>query len=332
MNVIIPVGGLGTRLRPHTWSRPKPLVSVAGKPLLGYVLDSLDGLTIDRIVFVTGFLGEQVEEYVRTNYALDSVFVRQEEPLGQSHAIVQARGQIAGQTIVIFPDMVFEADLKRLETLPHDGAIFVKEVDDPRRFGVVKLQNDHVQTFIEKPEKPVSNLAIMGIYYVREVRNLFAAIDKQMQSNVQTKGEFFLADALQIMIDSGDRFTAIPATVWEDCGTAQALLDTNRYLLSRMETPTHCDESVIIPPVYVAPSARVSRSVIGPNASIGDGVVVEDAIVRDSIVDSGARIASAMLTRSIVGRNAFVHGEPLRVNVGDSSDIDLRSAADNGRG
>ncbi|MEX1158349.1 MAG: sugar phosphate nucleotidyltransferase [Thermomicrobiales bacterium] len=332
MNVIIPVGGLGTRLRPFTWSRPKPLVSVAGKPLLSHVLDSLQSLTIDRIVFVTGFLGEQIEDFVRTNFDFDAVFVRQDEPLGQSHAIIQARGHVTGPTMIVFPDMIFEADLPQLESLTSDGAIFVKEVDDPRRFGVVELAGDRVTAFTEKPEQPESNLAIMGIYYVKEIRQLFSAIDRQMGEDNRTQGEYFLADALQTLIDDGAEFTTIPASVWEDCGTIKALLSANRYLLSQLDDTVEIPGSVIIPPVYIAPTAIVRRSVIGPHTSIGDGVTVEDAIVRDSIVDSGATIESTVLVSSIVGRNALVRGEPLRVNVGDSSDVDLRSMQENGRG
>lgn len=332
MNVIIPVGGLGTRLRPFTWSRPKPLVSVAGKPLLSHVLDALQPLTIDRVVFVTGFLGEQIEDFVRTNFDFDAVFVKQDEPLGQSHAINQARGHITGPTMIVFPDMIFDADLNQLESLQSDGAIFVKEVEDPRRFGVVELNGDRVAAFTEKPESPTSNLAIMGIYYVKEIRKLFTAIDQQMSQNLQTKGEFFLADALQMLIDQGAEFTTIPASVWEDCGTIKALLDANRFLLSHVKTTVDIPGSVVIPPVHIAPSAKVVNSVIGPHTSIGEGVTVSDAIVRDSIVDSGATIETTVLVSSIVGRNAVVRGEPMRVNVGDSSDVDLRSMQDNGRG
>jgi len=284
------------------------------------------------MVFVTGFLGEQIQEYIEKNYDFDAVFVKQDEPLGQSHAIIQARGQISGPTIIIFPDMIFEADLDVLKTISADGAIFVKEVADPRRFGIVELNGSVVTRFIEKPENPVSNLAIMGIYYIAEIEKLFAAIDRQLTQEIKTKGEFFLADAMQLMIDDGETFTTISATVWEDCGTPTALLDTNRFLLSRSDSAPVVEGSVIVPPVYISKTARIEHSVIGPYASIGDDVVVENAIVRDSIVDSGATIDAAMLTRSIVGRNALVRGEPLRVNVGDSSDIDLRPASENGRG
>lgn len=332
MNIIIPVGGLGTRLRPQTWSRPKPLVSVAGKPVLGHVLDTLSVLEIERAAFVTGFLGEQIEEYVRDHYDFDAVFVEQDEPRGQSHAIVQAKGKVSGPTLIVFPDMVFEAPLEQLPSIDADGAIFVKQVDDPRRFGIVMLDDGRATRLIEKPQEPESNLAIMGIYYVREVEDLFDAIERQMRDDIQTKGEYYLADAVQIMIDEGARFTTLPATVWEDCGTPDALLQTNRFLLDRAHTCPAAPDSVVVPPVYVAESARVSGSVIGPNVSIGDNVVVENAIVRDSIVDEGATIDSVMLTGSIVGRDAAVRGEPLRVNVGDSSDIDLRSTRENGPG
>jgi glucose-1-phosphate thymidylyltransferase len=333
INVIIPVGGLGTRLRPQTWSRPKPLVSVAGKPVLGHVIDSLtEALPINRMVFVTGFLGEQIESFVRENYEFDSAFVKQDEPLGQSHAIIQARGEISGPTIIVFPDMIFEADLRRITEIEADGAVFVKEVPDPRRFGIAELHNGNVTRLIEKPDDPPSNLAVMGIYYVADVHRLFDAINRQLHEEIQTKGEYFLADAMQLMIDDGAAFTTIPATVWEDCGTPTALLDANRFLLERSEGAPNVHGSVIVPPVYIASTARIEHSVIGPYASIGDDVVVENAIVRDSIVDAGATIDSAMLTRSIVGRNALVRGEPLRVNVGDSSDIDLRSNGETSRG
>jgi glucose-1-phosphate thymidylyltransferase len=331
MNVIIPVAGLGTRLRPHTFTRPKPLVSVAGKPMLGHVLDSLDCLTIDRVVFVTGYLGDQIEDFVRANYQFDAAFVNQGEPLGQSHAIIKARGQIAGPTIIIFPDMIFDCDLASLESLPYDGALYVKEVDDPRRFGIAVLDGERVTRLIEKPDEPVSNLAIMGIYYVREVRALFSAIDQQMAEQQLTKGEYFLADAVQRMIDDGASFTALPAMVWEDCGTSAALLQTNRYLLARSNGTTELDGSVVVPPVFISPTARIANSVIGPFASIGDDVTIETAIVRDSIIDAGATIESAMLAGSIVGRKAYVRGEAMRVNVGDAADIDLQSGSENGR-
>lgn len=328
MNIIVPVAGLGKRLRPHTWSRPKPLVSVAGQPVLGHVLDRLTTLPIDRAVFVTGYLGDQIERFVRGNYQIESVFVEQAEPLGQSHAIIQARGEVSGETLIVFPDMLFEADLAQTLELQHDGALFVKEVDDPRKFGVVVLDGDRITRLVEKPEEPVSNQAVIGIYYFREIEQLFDAIDFQMRENLQKDGEFFIADAIQHLIDSGSSYTSLPVSVWEDCGSPEALLSTNRYLLERFGKQADAtDQNVIVPPVYIDPSANISGSVVGPFASIGANVRVHRSIVTDSIVDEGAQIETAMLKNSIVGRDGFVCGDFVQVNVGDSSDVILAPGA-----
>ncbi|HLI52491.1 MAG TPA: sugar phosphate nucleotidyltransferase [Thermomicrobiaceae bacterium] len=333
MNVIVPVAGLGTRLRPQTWSKPKPLVSVAGKPVLGHVLDRLLQLSLDRVVFVTGYLGEQIEDYVREHYDFDVAFVEQREQLGQSHAVIQARDELTGPTLIVFPDMLFEADLEQLEQLNADGALFVKEVPDPRRFGVVVMDGDHIERLVEKPADAVSNRAIVGIYYFRDVTCLFDAIAYQMANDMQTNGEFWLADAIQLIIDRGVKLEALPVSVWEDCGKPEALLQTNRYMLDRLghEIPT-IPGSVVIPPATVDPSATIRNSVIGPFASIGAGVSVNSSIVTDSIVDEGAQIETVMLTGSIVGRDAYVRGDFARVNVGDSSDIVLAGVGENGNG
>lgn len=330
MNVILPVAGLGTRLRPHTYSRPKPLVTLAGQTVLDHVLDRLKALDLDRVVFVTGYLGEQIEDYVRSHYDFDAVFVEQTEPKGQSHAIIEARGHVTGPTLVLFPDMVFEADMEGLVESGVDGAIFVKEVDDPSRFGVVVLEDGKITRLVEKPDTPVSNLAVMGVYYFRDVESLFDAIDRQIDQNIQTKGEYFIADAIQLMVNDGAKFTAPTATVWEDCGTRDALLDTNRYLLQKIDDRVPGDGVIFIPPVYIDPTASVSQSVVGPYTSIGAGAVIEASIIRDSIVDEGAVVRGAMLERSLVGRNAILNGKAMRVNVGDASELDL--VCENGNG
>ena len=323
MNVILPVAGLGTRLRPHTWSRPKPLFSLAGKTVLDHVLDRLEPLDIDRVVFVTGYLGDQIEEYVHANYSFDSVFVEQDEPKGQSHAIIQARGKISGPTIVLFPDMVFEADMTGLVESGVDGAVFVKEVPDPSRFGVVIVENGRITKLVEKPDEPVSNLAVMGVYYFREIEDLFKAIDNQLEQNIQTKNEFFIADAIQLMVNEGANFSAPTASVWEDCGTSDALLDTNRYLLRQLDGRPESNGAVYISPVYVDPSAVVTSSIIGPYASIGANAVIDGSIIRDSIIDDGASVRSAVLERSLVGRKAVLTGNAMRVSVGDTSEVNL---------
>ncbi|TVR68731.1 MAG: nucleotidyltransferase [Sphaerobacteraceae bacterium] len=332
MNIIIPVAGLGKRLRPHTWSRPKPLVSVAGKPMLGHVLDRLLTVPVERVVFVTGYLGDQIEDHVRANYDFDVDFVEQTVPRGQSDAIIRARGKVTGETLVVFPDMLFEVDLNEAIELSHDGALFVKEVDDPRKFGVVVKDGDLITRLVEKPQEPVSNEAVIGIYYFKNIEDLFDGIDYQMENDLQKDGEFFIADAIQYMIDQGKSITTLKASVWEDCGSPEALLHTNRYLLDNFgEAPNVNGNNVILPPVVIDPSAQIEGSVIGPHASIGANVEVRDSIVRDSIVDNGAEIETAMLTASIVGREALVTGDFMRVNAGDSSDILLAAHARDGR-
>jgi glucose-1-phosphate thymidylyltransferase len=327
VNIIVPVGGLGKRLRPHTWSRPKPLVSVAGKPVLGHVLDRLSRLPLERAVFVTGYLGEQIEAYVRATYRFDSVFVEQAKPLGQSHALAQAKGTVAGPTLVVFPDMLFEADLDQFQSLSHDGALFVKEVENPRQYGVVVMDGDQVTELVEKPEDPVSNQAVVGIYYFKQIEDLFSAIDHQMAEGLTQGGEYYIADAIQHLIDQGGSYTTIPVSVWEDCGSPDQLLSTNRYLLDRLAndaTPAkNLIGCVVRPPVVIDPTARIRNSVVGPYASIGAHVEIDNSIVQDSIVDEDAHIERAMLTESIVGRSGYVRGHFVSVNVGDSSDVIL---------
>jgi glucose-1-phosphate thymidylyltransferase len=324
MNVILPTAGLGTRLRPHTYSKPKPLVSVAGKPVLGHVLDSLKELQLDKLVFIVGYLGEQIERYVRTAYELPAEFVVQRELKGQADAIQLARGRVHGPTLILFVDTLLEADLSSLERVDADGVMFVKEVDDPRAFGVVRIEGGRITRLIEKPATNENRLAIVGLYYLREIDDLFSAIDELMERNIQTKGEFYLADALQLMIDHGARLVARTVDVWEDCGKPETVLQCNRYLLQKgltHEAPT--SSSVIVPPVYIDRSATVEHSVIGPYVSIGKGSVIRNSIVRDSIVNDNAHLDTVMLEGSLVGDDAEIRGGFNRLNIGDSSQARL---------
>ena len=342
MKVIIPLAGFGKRLRPHTYTKPKPLVNVAGKAVLGHILDKLQGLDVEEIVFIVGWLGEQIEEYVSANYEFRAHYVEQKELLGQAHAIRLAREWVDGQVLVIFVDTIFEADLARLATLPSDGVIYVKEVDDPRRFGVVTHDGQgFITRFVEKPETPISNLAVIGLYFVRDAPVLFECIDELIEKNIQTKDEYFLADALQLMVNRGKRFNAWTVDVWEDCGTRDAVLQTNRYLLKQIphSDGEHTENSIVIPPVYIDLSAKVVNSIVGPHVHIGpnsvvigslvgpyvslaDGSQVHISIVKDTIINEKSHIEEAMLSWSLVGRDALVRGTFERLNVGDSSEID----------
>ena len=327
MKVIIPLAGFGARLRPHTFTKPKPLINVAGKPVLAHILDSLAGLDVDEMVFIVGHLGDQIQAYVSENYNFHARYVEQKELKGQAHALYLAREYLTGPILIVFVDTIFEADLLHLPT-DYDGVLYVKEVPDPRRFGVAVIKDGAIARLVEKPTEPVSNLAVIGVYYIRQGERLLAAIEELLRRDIKTKGEYFLADALQLMIDGGAKFKAVTLDVWEDCGKPETVLQTNRYLLDK--TGGHAgntEDSVIIPPVYIADSARVIQSVIGPYVTIADKAVVQRSIVQDSIIDKGARVEDATLTLSLIGDNALVRGECVQLNVGDSSQVDFTGKA-----
>lgn len=325
MDIILPVAGLGTRLRPQTWSKPKPLVSVAGKPMLAHVLDRVLPIADGKIVFITGYLGDQIETWAREAYPdRELAFVEQPEMLGQTDAIIRTREHCHEDALILFPDALFEADFDGLTELEVDGVAFTKTVEDPSAYGVAVTDGEFVTRLIEKPSEPVSTDAVIGIYYFRNVQDLYTAIDEQFRRDIKTKGEYFLADAIQLMIEAGKKFIIRPIEIWEDAGSAELLLQTNRYLLaSAPPSPAQRPGSVIIPPSFVDRTATIENAVIGPYASIGANAVVRDALVRDSVVEEGAIIESAILENSVVGRKAELVGRPKYVNVGDNTKATL---------
>lgn len=323
MDVIVPVAGLGTRLRPQTWSKPKPLVSVAGKPMLEHVLDRIMPYAPRKLVFITGYLGDQIEAWARKAHPdVELAFVEQPEMLGQTDAIIRTRGICNDDALVLFPDALFEADFSGLDELAAAAVIFTKDVADPSALGVTLVENGFVTKLIEKPAAFVSSQATVGLYYFKRIDDLYDAIDEQIRRELRTKGEFFIADAMQLMIDSGKKFVTRNIDIWEDCGNAEALLQTNRYLLtSDPPSPAQRAASVIIPPSFVSRSAEVEKAVIGPYASIGAGARVKDCVIRDAIVEDEAKIEGVILEHSIVGRGAEVVGQPSRLNVADTSKV-----------
>ena len=324
MKVILPLAGLGTRLRPHTFSRPKPLITVAGKPVLGHILDQLAGLDISEILYIIGHLGDQIVDYVGRHYPqYPARFVEQRELKGQAHALWLASAYITEPVLIIFVDTLVEADLRRVTATETDGVILVKEVEDPRRFGVAVLQDGYVQRLVEKPQTPVSNLAVVGVYYIRNYELFLKCLGELIDRGIMTGGEYYLADALQLMIGAGARLRAFPVEIWEDTGTVEALLQTNRYLLAhghgRIEG--ELEHSVIVPPVYIARTARLINAVVGPNVSVDDGAVITNAIVREAIINEGARVQNVLLTHSLIGNKADIQGKMVRLNVGDYSQV-----------
>jgi glucose-1-phosphate thymidylyltransferase len=331
MKAVILLAGLGTRLRPHTWSKPKPLVQVAGKPVLGHILDSLAGLDIAETIFIVGYLGDQIQKWVTENYPqMRARYVEQTEMKGQAHAINLAREYIDQPVLIIFGDTIWETDFTRLKQVQHDGLIYVKEVEDPRRFGVATLKAGFVTQFVEKPTTPISNFAVVGVYYFHAWQKLLQAIDHLIARDIQTKGEFFLADAMQLMIDAGAKLEVETIPVWEDCGTVPAILKTNRYLLGKRSYARAIDGSVILPPVFISDKAEIRNSIIGPNVSVSDDAVIENSILRDCIISEGAHIENRILEESLIGKDARVVGTFQRMNVGDSSEIESGGNGKNG--
>lgn len=329
MKIVIPMAGFGTRLRPHTWSKPKPLVSVAGKPIIGHVLDMFSTLPdIDEVIFIVGYLGEQIEEYVSEVYPeLSARYVVQEEMLGQSHAIWLAREGLTGPMCMVFVDTLIEVDLLLLPSEKAGAVTWVKEVDDPRRFGVTEVGEDGwVRRLVEKPDDMSNNLALAGFYYFKKAEDLISAIEKQMEQGDQLGGEFYLADAINIMLEDGLKMSVETVQVWKDCGKPDALLETNRYLLDNGRDNTveaqRRDGTLIIPPVFIHPSAEISQAVIGPHVSVGSGCVIKRSVIQDSIIENETTIENALLSESLIGRGARITGRFKMLNIGDTSQVD----------
>jgi glucose-1-phosphate thymidylyltransferase len=327
MKVVIPMAGYGTRMRPHTYSRPKPLISVAGHPMLRHLLDTLEGIEIDEYIFIVGYLGDQIEEWINENYDFKATFVVQDELIGQAHAIYLAREYLDGPCIVLFSDTLFEANVETINETDADGLVFVQEVKDPRRFGVVKLDDTgRITQFIEKPDSMELRDAVIGLYYIKDSKWMIRAIETQMARNEMTKGEFYLADAFQIMIDEGADFRVEEVDVWLDTGKPETVLQTNRWLLDHGHDNTPevvLEEATVVPPVYIHPEAIIKHAVIGPYASVGKGCQVEHSIILNSIIDNGAVVKNVMLEESLIGRDAHVEGRYVALNVGDSSSVNF---------
>jgi glucose-1-phosphate thymidylyltransferase len=301
------------------------LVPVAGKTVLGHFLDPVIALPeLDELVLIVGYLGDQIRQYMSEHYpSLRVRYVVQEELSGQSHALWLAREGLDGPALIGFVDTLIETDF---EIPSDDAAIWVHEVEDPRRFGVAEVSAEAtVKNLVEKPEEPQSNLAVVGFYYFEKFERLIAAIQQQLDSGEKLKGEYFLADAINLMLEEGLNMRAVQVKAWNDCGTRDALLATNRYLLDHGRDNTEAVLSgngvVIEPPVFIDPSAKVRRSVIGPHVSIGAGCEVEQASIRDSIVDADSQIKDSKIHDSLIGRECQISDLEGSFNIGDASQV-----------
>ena len=311
-------------MRPHTFTVPKVLLYVAGKPILGHILDKILGEGITEATIVVGHMSEKIREYVGSAYPTLTVkYVQQDDPMGLGHAIYISRDSLPDEPVlIILGDTIFDVDLKPVLG-GTTSAIGVKEVADPRRFGVAETSDGYITRLVEKPEKPKSNLAVVGLYYLRNGRLLAKCLEELVAKDLRTKGEYQLTDALQMMIDRGEKIRTFPVEGWFDCGKPETLLATNRALLEKRACPREIEGVVIFDPVCIAPTAELTGCVIGPHTTVGDHAIIRDSIIRNSIIGERAQVHRAILDNSIIGNTAVVKGTYKRLNVGDSSEIEM---------
>ncbi len=328
MQVIIPLAGKGTRLRPHTHTVPKPMLKVAGKPVMDYVLDDVRKLGgVDQIIYITGHLKAAVERHVREQFAdMPATFIEQVVQDGTAGAVALAKSQVDQPVLIIFVDTIFDTDLSVIKTSTDDGIIWTKEVEDYQRFGVVVTDaNGHMTKIIEKPSTPISKRANIGLYYIRNWKLLFAGIDHVL-TQPKNKGEYYLTDAFQYMIDHGAKLKVIDVDGWFDAGKLDTLLETNHEMLRRREPQARPvalagSGNTIISPVYIEDGALIERSTIGPNVTIGPGAVIHDSTVSHAVIGTATTITKSRLTVSLIGDHAVIEGVQGSVSVGDHGEV-----------
>ncbi len=322
MKVVIPVAGSGTRLRPHTLSVPKPLLHVGGKAMLDHIVAPLVNLKPEEVIFVVGHKGQMIIEHIKKNYPFKSRFVPQEKLLGLGYALHLALETYDDEpTLIILGDTIVECNCHDFLNAG-DHVLGLKKVDDPKRFGIAEIRDGYVAGLEEKPRHPKTNLALIGLYYFRKIARLKEELRKLISSGKTTRGEIQFTDALHELIRNGMKFTPFEVPEWYDCGKKETLLETNRNILKKLPEPQAIPGTVLRPPVFVAPTATVEASVIGPDVSISDGAVVRNSVVTNSIIGSNARVVNMVLDESLVGHKAVIQGSIRKVNIGEATEIE----------
>lgn len=328
MKVILPVAGEGTRLRPHTHTKAKSLVQVAGKTVLEHIVNRLLPLAADEYIFITDENGAQIEKFMMAKFPdLPCSYIVQKERLGPAHAVALAAPRIikGDDVLVVFNDTIFVTDLTQISRLcmDCDGLIYSKEVEDYQRFGVNILQEGYIVDMVEKPETPVSRLAQVGLYYLKDGSRFMGYLEKTLAAGETVKGEYYLPPVFMRMIRDGIKFRAPEIDAWLDCGKPETLLATNRYLLKGgHRCQGELENSVLIEPVFVGEGSVVRNSILGPNVSVGAGSVIEKSIIRDSIINTNSEVRDMILQSSILGDSVCLIGTPRRMNIGDHSLIE----------
>jgi glucose-1-phosphate thymidylyltransferase len=332
MKVIIPLAGFGTRMRPYTWSRAKALLHVAGNTVIGHLLNLMSEITTEEVVFVVGYKGDQIEAWIRHNYPeMDARFVVQEQQLGQAHALWLCRDFMdEGELVVAFGDGIVQARYPELPDAEADVVMLVQEVADPRKFGVVATDaQGFVMELIEKPDHDRYKQAIAGIHWFRHGRMLRDALDAVMREGRQTKGEYYLADAYQILLEQGVKIRTRDTVFWLDAGNPENVLHTNERLLGLgygtedAIDRSYAEDFTVLPPVFLHEDAVIDSCVVGPYVSVGPGAVLRNCIVKNSIIDAGAQVEDCLLDGALIGENTKVTGRRKALFLGDDSEVEL---------
>jgi len=329
MKAIIPVAGAGTKLRPHTYTQPKALIPLAGKTILSINVDQLHEAGINEFVFIVGYLGEKIQDYVRAKYPdLICHFIFQNERKGTAHAVELTRKIVGDDELFIaLGDTICEYDINAVLSSPY-SMLGVKKVDDPRSFGVAQIdEKGFISNVVEKPAIPKSNMALVGLYKIKDSTILFKCLEKIFTNNIKSHNEFNLTDALECMIEGGEKFKSFKVENWFDCGRKETLLESNSILLEKfggvIAESNKFENTIFIPPVSIAESCDIKNSIIGPHVAMGENTIVHSSIIKDSIIGSFSRLYDVMLDDSLIGNDTEVKGETRSLNIGDNTEIDF---------
>jgi glucose-1-phosphate thymidylyltransferase len=329
MKAIIPVAGAGTKLRPLTYTQPKALIPIAGKAILGYIVDQLKAAGINEFIFIVGYFGDKIQDYIKQNYPeLTSHFVYQNERQGTGHAIELTRNIVNHDEVFIaLGDTICEYDLQEVMNSPF-SMLGVRKIDDPRDFGVATINEDgFIESLVEKPAIPKSNTALVGLYKINESSLLYSCLQHLFLQDIKTLGEYNLTDALDCMIQRGAKFKSFKVKNWFDCGKKETLILSNATLLKKSggnTTPIHnYNDTIIIPPVSIAPGCNITNSIIGPHVAIGSNTSISNSVVRNSIIGSYTSINQVVLEDSLIGSDATVNGISKTLNIGDNTEIEF---------